>query len=218
MNVNAVSSGLRPETATLLDRLGVAAERYAEGSLTVRSPISGEAIATVREATAADVAGAVAAATAAFAKWRTVPAPRRGELVRLIGEELRAAKADPGRLVTIEAGKILSEGLGEVQEMIDIADFAVGLSRQLYGLAIVSERRDHRLMEQWHPIGPVGVISAFNFPVAVWSWNAALALVCGDPVIWKPSEKTPLTALAVEAVFGRAAARFGDAPDGLLSV
>jgi aldehyde dehydrogenase (NAD+) len=218
MNSNAVSSGLRQETAALLDRLGVAAERYADGSLTVRSPITGEAVATVREASVADIGAAVAAAVIAFTAWRSVPAPRRGELVRLLGEELRAAKADLGRLVTIEAGKILSEGLGEVQEMIDICDFAVGLSRQLYGLAIVSERANHRLMEQWHPIGPVGVISAFNFPVAVWSWNAALALVCGDPVIWKPSEKTPLTALAVAALFQRATARFGDAPAGLVQV
>ena len=129
----------------------------------------------------------------AFLQWRTVPAPRRGELVRLLGEELRAAKEPLARLVTLEAGKIVQEGLGEVQEMIDICDYAVGLSRQLYGLTIASERPDHRMIEQWHPLGPVAVISAFNFPVAVWAWNAALALVCGDPVIWKPSEKTPLT-------------------------
>ena len=123
--------------------------------------------------------------------WRIVPAPRRGEFVRLLGEELRAAKDDLGRLVTLEAGKIASEGLGEVQEMIDICDFAVGLSRQLYGLTIATERADHRMMETWHPLGVCGVISAFNFPVAVWSWNAALAFVCGDRVVWKPSEKTP---------------------------
>ena len=144
-----------------------------------------------------------------------VPAPRRGELVRLMGVALRAAKADLGRLVSIEAGKITSEGLGEVQEMIDICDFAVGLSRQLYGLTIATERPDHRMMETWHPVGPVGVISAFNFPVAVWSWNSALALVCGDSVIWKPSEKTPLTALAVQAIFEKAAAEFGGVPAGL---
>ena len=135
-----------------------------------------------------------------------MPAPRRGELVRLLGEELRAAKEPLARLVTLEAGKIVQEGLGEVQEMIDICDFAVGLSRQLYGLTIASERPDHRMMEQWHPLGPVLVISAFNFPVAVWAWNAALALVCGDPVIWKPSEKTPLCA---EAVMALVAARAG---------
>jgi aldehyde dehydrogenase (NAD+) len=202
----------------LLEKLGVAPSRLAAGSLTVRSPITGETIATLREADAAEVSAKVAAAVDAFHAWRLMPAPRRGELVRLLAEELRAAKDDLGRLVTIEAGKIVSEGLGEVQEMIDICDFAVGLSRQLYGRSIVSERRDHRLLEQWHPIGPVGVISAFNFPVAVWSWNAALAFVCGDPVIWKPSEKTPLTALAVEALFNRAVARFGDAPKNLLAV
>jgi aldehyde dehydrogenase (NAD+) len=145
-----------------------------------------------------------------------VPAPRRGELVRLLGQELRTAKEDLACLVTIEAGKIPSEGLGEVQEMIDICDFAVGLSRQLYGLTITTERAGHRMMETWHPLGAIGVISAFNFPVAVWSWNAALALVCGDSVIWKPSEKTPLTALACQAVFERAAAKFGpDAPPNL---
>jgi aldehyde dehydrogenase (NAD+) len=148
-----------------------------------------------------------------------VPAPRRGEFVRLLGEELRQHKDALGRLVSIEAGKVLSEGLGEVQEMIDICDFAVGLSRQLYGLCIPSERREHRITEQWHPIGPVAVISAFNFPVAVWSWNAALAFVCGDSVLWKPSEKTPLTALAVHALVDRAMSRFGeDAPRGLSSL
>jgi aldehyde dehydrogenase (NAD+) len=145
-----------------------------------------------------------------------VPAPKRGELVRLLGEELRASKADLGRLVSIEVGKIPSEGLGEVQEMIDICDFAVGLSRQLYGLTIATERPGHRMMETWHPLGVVGVISAFNFPVAVWSWNAALAFVCGNSVVWKPSEKTPLTALACQAIFERAAKRFGaDAPENL---
>jgi len=138
--------------------------------------------------------------------------------VRLLGEELRAAKADLGRLVSIEAGKILSEGLGEVQEMIDICDYAVGLSRQLFGLAIATERPLHRMAETWHPLGVCGVISAFNFPVAVWSWNAALALVCGDSVVWKPSEKTPLTALGVQAIFEKALARFGDAPPALCQV
>src|SRR5258705_2018012 len=144
--------------------------------------------------------------------------PGRGELDRIVGEEWRGAKPGLGSLVTIEAGKIQSEGQGEVQEMIDICDFAAGLSRQLYGLTIASERQNHRMMEQWHPLGPIGVITAFNFPVAVWSWNAALALVCGDPVIWKPSEKTPLTALAVQALFERAAVRFGDAPADLSRV
>ena len=219
MNVPQRSaSPLAGEVSALLDKLGVERSRLAEGSLTVRSPITGETIATLRETDADEVSAKIAAAVEAFHAWRVTPAPRRGELVRLLGEELRAAKDDLGRLVTIEAGKIVSEGLGEVQEMIDICDFAVGLSRQLYGRSIVSERRDHRLIEQWHPIGPVGIISAFNFPVAVWSWNAALAFVCGDPVIWKPSEKTPLSALAVEALFARAVARFGNAPKNLLAV
>jgi len=147
-----------------------------------------------------------------------VPAPRRGELVRLFGEELRAAKESLGRLVTLECGKILQEGLGEVQEMIDICDFAVGLSRQLYGLTIASERPGHAMRETWHPLGVCGIITAFNFPVAPFAWNAALALVFGDPVIWKPSEKTPLSAMAVGKIFARAAQRFGDAPDNLLQI
>lgn len=163
---------------------------------------------------------AIERAHAAFLHWRGVPAPVRGELVRLLGVELRRHKEALGRLVTLEAGKLLSEGLGEVQEMIDICDFAVGLSRQLYGLTIASERPGHRMMETWHPVGVVGVISAFNFPAAVWAWNSALAFVCGDSVVWKPSEKTPLTALACDALFRKAVAAFskahpGTAPDGL---
>jgi aldehyde dehydrogenase (NAD+) len=206
------------DVATLLDRLGVPRAAWTGGGLTVRSPITGEAIGAAREHDGAQADAAIGRAQAAYEKWRSVPAPRRGELVRLLGEELRAHKDDLGRLVTLEVGKIGSEGLGEVQEMIDICDFAVGLSRQLYGLTIATERADHRMMETWHPLGVVGVISAFNFPVAVWSWNAALAFVCGDSVVWKPSEKTPLTALAVEAIFAKAAKRFGDAPEGLLEV
>ena len=207
------------ETADLLSKLGVAAETLSGGDLFVTSPVTGERIAALRQVTPADAGRVIEEAHAAFAKWRLVPGPRRGELVRLLGEELRAAKADLGRLVSIEVGKIPSEGLGEVQEMIDICDFAVGLSRQLYGLTIATERPGHRMMETWHPLGVVGVISAFNFPVAVWSWNAALALVCGDAVVWKPSEKTPLTALACEAIFARAVKRFGpDAPEGLLKL
>jgi aldehyde dehydrogenase (NAD+) len=178
------------DAALLLAGLGVASH----GSLESVSPIDASLVGSVREAEAAEVEAACGRAEAAFAKWRTVPAPRRGELVRLLGEELRREKDALGRLVTIESGKILAEGLGEVQEMIDICDFATGLSRQLYGLTIASERPDHRMIEQWHPLGPVLVISAFNFPVAVWAWNAALALVCGNPVIWKPSEKCPLAA------------------------
>lgn len=198
------------EVLDLLVGLGVPAARFTGGTLAVRSPVTGEEIAWVVETTADDARRTIGAAAEAFKTWRRVPAPRRGELVRLLGEELRASKVALGRLVTLEVGKVVSEGLGEVQEMIDICDFAVGLSRQLYGLTIQSERPDHRLTEQWHPAGVVGVISAFNFPVAVWSWNAALAFVCGDPVVWKPSEKTPLTALAVQALFERAVARFGD--------
>ncbi|WP_415184872.1 aldehyde dehydrogenase family protein [Phaeovulum sp.] len=185
------------------------------GSLAVHSPIDGAEIARVKETTTADMPAVIARSQAAFKEWRQVPAPRRGELIRLLGEELRAAKDALGALVTLEAGKITSEGLGEVQEMIDICDFAVGLSRQLYGLTIASERPGHRMMETWQPMGPVGVISAFNFPVAVWSWNTALALVCGNPVIWKPSEKTPLTAMGSMKIMERALARFGDAPEGL---
>src|SRR4029079_7791477 len=154
----------------------------------------------------------------AFLAWRSVPAPQRGELIRLFGEELRADKESLGRLGSIETGKILSEGLGEVQEMIDICDFAVGLSRQLYGLTIASERPGHRMFATWQPLGPSALLTAFNFPVAVWSWNTAIALACGDPVVWKPSSLTPLTALACRSIFERAAERFGDAPDGLVEV
>ena len=207
------------ETAELLAKLGVAEEKLSGGDLIVKSPVTGEKVAALKQMSAAEAGERIEAAHEAFKAWRLVPAPKRGELVRLLGEELRAHKAELGRLVSIEVGKIPSEGLGEVQEMIDICDFAVGLSRQLYGLTIATERPGHRMMETWHPLGVVGVISAFNFPVAVWSWNAALALVCGDAVVWKPSEKTPLTALACEAIFSRAVARFGkDAPEGLLQV
>jgi aldehyde dehydrogenase (NAD+) len=180
------------------------------GDLAVHSPVDGTEIARVVSHTPAQADEIMGNAQAAFQAWRHVPPPKRGELVRLLGEELRKAKEPLGQLVSVECGKILQEGLGEVQEMIDICDFAVGLSRQLYGLTIASERPGHRMMETWHPLGPVGVISAFNFPVAVWSWNAALAFICGDPVIWKPSEKTPLTALACQALFERAVERFGD--------
>lgn len=206
------------DVAATLAKLGVPAERVRNGTLVARSPISGEVVARVPECSAQEASEQIERAHRAFLEWRAVPAPKRGELVRLFGNELRAAREDLGRLVTLEAGKILSEGQGEVQEMIDICDYAVGLSRQLFGLTIASERAEHRLMENWHPLGVVGVISAFNFPVAVWSWNAALALVCGNSVVWKPSEKTPLTALAVQALFERAAAKFGGAPDGLATV
>jgi L-aminoadipate-semialdehyde dehydrogenase len=202
-------------TDSILSALGVSA---GHGDHVVRSPIDGAEIGRVSFDDAKAVDAKIAHAATAFRAWRDVPAPRRGELVRLFGEELRHHKAALGRLVTRECGKILQEGLGEVQEMIDICDFAVGLSRQLYGLTIASERPGHRMMETWHPAGPVAVISAFNFPVAVWAWNACLALVCGDSVIWKPSEKTPLTALACQALFERAARRFADAPAHLSQV
>ena len=161
------------------------------------SPIDGRPLGRVHAASRADYDRAVSRAAKAFEAWRMTPAPVRGETIRQLGNALRSAQSDLGKLVTMETGKILAEGEGEVQEMIDICDFAVGLSRQLHGLTMPSERPRHRLMEQWHPLGPVGVITAFNFPVAVWAWNAALAIVCGDAVIWKPSEKTPLTAIAV---------------------
>jgi len=199
---------LAADVEKILKNLGT----QVSGDLGSYSPIDGNNIGSVPTASVPDIDVACANATEAFLKWRTVPAPRRGELVRLFGNALRQNKEALARLVTIECGKPLSEGLGEVQEMIDICDFAVGLSRQLHGLTIASERPGHRMMEQWHPLGPTLVISAFNFPVAVWAWNAALAFVCGNSVIWKPSEKTPMTAVAVQAIFERAVAEFGDAP------
>lgn len=210
-------SGEQSHERTLLTA-GLSAGALRGGSLRVHSPIDGSEVAQVSETDVAQMSNIIAASKSAFYAWRTIPAPRRGELVRLLGEELRAAKNQLGAVVTLEAGKITSEGLGEVQEMIDICDFAVGLSRQLYGLTIASERPGHRMMETWQPMGPCAVISAFNFPVAVWAWNAALALVCGNPVIWKPSEKTPLTAMASMNIMQRALERFGDAPDGLVQL
>lgn len=197
--------------AKLCQELGITKEQISGGSLSVRSPIDGMEIAVVKADDAKTVAVKIGLAHHAFTAWRNVPAPVRGELIRLLGEELRAHKQALGELVTIEAGKILSEGLGEVQEMIDICDFAVGLSRQLYGLTIASERPNHRMMEQWQPLGVVGVISAFNFPVAVWCWNFALAIVCGDSVVWKPSEKTLVTAIACQNIFSRALEKFNAA-------
>jgi len=196
------------KTAALLADMGAAVP---QGSREIRTPITGAIIGRVADAP--NPAAAIDAAHAAYLAWRLVPAPRRGELVRLFGEELRKHKAALGALVSIEVGKISSEGLGEVQEMVDICDFAVGLSRQLYGLTIATERPQHRMMETWHPLGVVGIVSAFNFPVAVWAWNAALALVCGNAVVWKPSEKTPLTAIAAHALFERALVRFAQSGD-----
>ena len=218
MTVQSKITSAAAEATAVLGRLGVAEALWTCGNRPVRSPVTGEVMAHVHDASIAQVNAAIEAAHGAFLAWRNVPAPRRGELVRLFGEELRAAKADLGALVTLEAGKVTSEALGEVQEMIDICDYAVGLSRQLFGLTLATERPDHRMMETWHPLGVVGIISAFNFPVAVWSWNSALAFVCGDACVWKPSEKTPLTALAVQALFERACAKFGDVPAGLSSV
>ena len=206
------------EALALMELLGVPLSRITIGPLEVKSPITGEPIGQLTPHSNAEAHRAIARARQAHLAWRQVPAPRRGELMRLFAEELRTNQADLGRLVTLEAGKILSEGKGEVQEMIDICMFACGISRQLHGLTIASERPQHRMMETWHPLGVVGVISAFNFPVAVWCWNAALALVCGNSVVWKPSPKTPLTALATQALFERAAARFGGVPEGLSTV
>ena len=188
------------------------------GTLAVYTPIDGTEIARLTTHSADEVRAMIAEGAKAFEVWRDVPAPRRGELVRLLGDELRVQKENLGRLVTLESGKILQEGLGEVQEMIDICDFAVGLSRQLYGLTIASERPGHAMRETWHPLGICGVITSFNFPVAPWAWNAALAFVCGDPVIWKPSEKTPLCALAILKILETALAKFGGAPGNMLQV
>ncbi|WP_164659626.1 aldehyde dehydrogenase family protein [Tropicibacter sp. Alg240-R139] len=201
----------------ILTAAGLTGTELTGGTLAVTTPIDGREIACLSMHSVADAEAQIVAANDAFKAWRSVPGPRRGELVRLLGNELRAQKEALGRLVTLECGKIYQEGLGEVQEMIDICDFAVGLSRQLYGLTIASERPGHTMRETWHPMGVCGVITAFNFPVAPWCWNAALALVCGDPVIWKPSEKTPLTALAVQKICDKVMAEFGaDAPTGLI--
>ncbi|MBR1133018.1 L-piperidine-6-carboxylate dehydrogenase [Bradyrhizobium iriomotense] len=222
LNPQASNSGLAADADKLLAGLGVNRASYTAGTLAVHTPITGQIIGRVTENSASEAFALIEKAHTAFLAWRLVPAPKRGELVRLFGDELRANKQALGRLVSIEVGKISSEGLGEVQEMIDICDFAVGLSRQLYGLTIATERGEHRMMESWHPLGVTGIISAFNFPVAVWAWNAALALVCGNSLVWKPSEKTPLTALATQALFDRALARFnregGCAPEGLAVV
>ena len=173
------------------------------------NPTTGEPIAAVLPATPATYEQVVAAAQTGFNNWRSVPAPRRGQLVRDLGNALRNYQEPLGELVTLEMGKIRAEGIGEVQEMVDICDFATGLSRQLYGLTMHSERPGHRMYEQWHPLGPVGVISAFNFPVAVWSWNAAIAAVCGDTVLWKPSELTQLSAVAVQHIANQVMADYG---------
>src|SRR5215207_9036071 len=206
---------LRSQARDALSVIGSHAELGAPGGhgLQASTPITGEVLFTVAESTPEEADAAIAEAAQAFTSWRTTPAPVRGALVARIGELLKEHKSDLAALVTIEAGKITSEALGEVQEMIDICEFAVGLSRQLYGKTISSERPGHRLMETWHPLGVVGVISAFNFPVAVWSWNTAVALVCGDPVVWKPSEQAPLCALSSAALLSRALVEAGFSPD-----
>lgn len=203
---------LRARATRSLSRCGVELAAT-DGELISRTPLTGGTLFHLPAAGPDQVGAAIDAAHQAFQSWRTVPAPRRGALVKRLGELLAVHREDLAELVTIEAGKIRSEALGEVQEMIDICDFAVGLARQLYGRTMASERPGHRLSETWHPLGVVGVISAFNFPVAVWSWNTAIALVCGDTVVWKPSELTPLTALACDALLARAAADTGAPAD-----
>ncbi|MBS7837891.1 L-piperidine-6-carboxylate dehydrogenase [Wohlfahrtiimonas chitiniclastica] len=200
---------------SVLNQLGLSNELLNGGDHAIRSPIDGSTLAKLAFIDATQTNAIIDEAHDAFLQWRTVPAPIRGELVRVLGELLREHKEELATVITLEAGKIQSEALGEVQEMIDICDFAVGLSRQLYGLTIASERPGHHMRETWHPLGVVGVITAFNFPMAVWSWNTALALICGNAVVWKPSEKTPLTALACQAVFEKALARFGKAPKNI---
>jgi aldehyde dehydrogenase (NAD+) len=214
-------AAIAPDAATVQDLMrefGVSKAALNESGLIVRSPSNGAAIAQVKLHAPADADCAIQAADAAFRIWRTVPAPKRGELVRLFAGELRARKAALGRLIAIETGKILQEALGEVQEMIDICGFATGLSRQLYGRTMPSERPGHRMMETWHPLGVVGIISAFNFPAAVWAWNATIAVVCGNTLVWKPSEKTPLCALACQALLDRAAKDLEGIPQGLSAV
>jgi len=207
------------DLSATLERCGIAASDVAGGSLRVVSPIDGAEIARLHETPVAEMPAIIAKAKEAFLEWRKVPAPVRGELVRLWGEELRAAKKDIGHVVSVEVGKIVEEGLGEVQEGVDICEYALGQSRQLFGKTIVSERPGHRIMEQYHPLGPIGVITAFNFPSAVFAWNAAIALVCGDPVVFKPSEKAPLSGLATFRALERAIKRFGDkAPAGLAQI
>lgn len=210
---------MQHDTQAILRRLGIADENpgatdgktwFGSGELLdVLDPATGKLLAKVKQATDADYERVMKATHDAFLAWRSVPAPVRGQVVREIGEELRKHKDDLGALVTIEMGKIRTEGLGEVQEMIDVADYAVGLSRQLYGNTMTSERPGHRMMEQWHPLGVVGIVTAFNFPVAVWSWNALIAAVCGDSMIWKPSSDTPLTSIAVSKIANAVLARHG---------
>jgi aldehyde dehydrogenase (NAD+) len=201
-----------------LKAVGFDLSRLVDGDIASHSPIDGKLLGRVAASDRTHYDATLNHAVSAFLAWRSVPAPRRGELVRLFGEAVRRHKPALAELITLEAGKIGSEAAGEVQEVIDICDFAVGLSRQLYGLTIASERPGHHMQERWHPLGPVGIITAFNFPMAVWSWNAALALICGNSVLWKPSEKTPFTAMALAALLDHVARDFPDAPEHLSSV
>ncbi len=209
-----------PTLSALFDTLGVDVEldHRADDALEVRSPVDGRPIARLAVAAPPTIAATIAGLHAGFVSWRGVPGPKRGELIRAFGDAVRLHKAELAQVITLEAGKIVQESLGEVQEVIDVCEFAVGLSRQLHGLTIASERPDHKLLETWHPLGVVGVISAFNFPMAVWAWNAALALVCGNTVVWKPSEKTPLSALAMHGLLARTARAQGLAIDGISAV
>ena len=220
---------MKTEIQAVFDRLGISGDwsavangnRWVDGrgdGWMALTPVDGSELASFALGNPTDTDEAVHSAAAAFRQWRIVPAPKRGEFVRRIGEKLRRHKDDLGALVTWEAGKITQEAIGEVQEMIDVCEFAVGLSRQLYGLTIASERPQHRLAEQWHPLGPIGVITAFNFPVAVWAWNAMIALVCGNTVVWKPSEKTPLCAVACQSIASSVAAEMDDVPDGVVNL
>src|SRR5437868_2436178 len=202
----------RDRAKAILDLLGVAAPASSGGELLESvNPATGQVQGSIRAVARAEYEAKVTAALRRFEEWRMRPAPKRGEIVRRLGELLREHREGLGELVSLESGKIRAEGVGEVQEMIDVCDFAVGLSRQLHGLTIASERPEHRLMEQWHPLGPVGIVTAFNFPVAVWAWNAALAAVCGDVCLWKPSPLTPLCSVAVQALCDRVAAEQGAA-------
>lgn len=211
--------GALPERGrVLLGQLGVDLRSVKDGDLHSRTPITGETLASFSSVSSAEVGQAVEDAHLAFMQWRTMPAPKRGDVVRTFGQLARAHKAALGELISIETGKILSEGMGEVQELIDMCDFAVGLSRQIYGLTIASERPGHRMMETWHPLGVCAVITAFNFPAAVWGWNAALALVCGNTLVWKPSEKACLTALACQSLLEQASSRFPDTPRPLCAL
>ncbi|SEH19666.1 aldehyde dehydrogenase (NAD+) [Sphingopyxis sp. YR583] len=218
LSSSTVSGAFADEIADLFGELGLSLSGDLGSDLPVFSPIDGSALATLKMHRAADMDAMVANAGAAFLAWKRVPAPHRGELVRRYGQLVRDHKEALSRLLTIENGKILTEARGEVQEVIDICEYAVGLSRQLFGLTIASERAEHRLTEYWHPLGPLGLISAFNFPAAVWAWGTTVALVCGNSAIWKPSEKTPLTALAFAKLLQKAAAEYEFAPDHLVQI